>query len=181
MRDAKNPGRGIRLMAKERPVVAGEHGKWAMARARLKLSSMARVSWMLSVVAFRVRRRSVPRVLRELEKRWKPEDGLPAGPLDPQWILWASKWANFILVRCCKVEAPCLLRSLALYGLLRRRGARVRIHFGVDPGSRPLRGHGWLSVDGEVILEARDPCEIYVETYRHPGRRFDDGPGGQLP
>jgi len=56
----------------------------------------------------------------------------------------------------------CYVRALALYRFLDGGGRHVGIHFGVEPPRVPgdrLRGHAWVTVDGEVI---EGPPEIFL-------------------
>jgi hypothetical protein len=49
----------------------------------------------------------------------------------------------------------CLRRSLVLYRFLRKLGLNVGINFGIMPpgGSRRMKAHAWLSLNGKPILE----------------------------
>ena len=48
-------------------------------------------------------------------------------------------------------RSKCLEQTLASYMLLRRRGARVQIRFGVQP--YPFYAHAWLELDGQPLTE----------------------------
>jgi hypothetical protein len=51
-------------------------------------------------------------------------------------------------------RALCLEQSIALYVLLRHRGARAELKLGVRP--RPFYAHAWVELDGEPINEPAD-------------------------
>jgi len=64
---------------------------------------------------------------------------------------------------------PCFGRALLLFQFLWRGHYPARIHFGVmaDPRA-PLRGHAWVSLNGEPVEERIDPRGRYKETYCYP-------------
>lgn len=49
-------------------------------------------------------------------------------------------------------RSKCLEQALALYVLLRRRGAPVHVRFGVQP--YPFFAHAWLELNGQPITES---------------------------
>jgi transglutaminase-like putative cysteine protease len=51
-------------------------------------------------------------------------------------------------------RALCLEQSIALYILLRRRGARAELKLGVQP--RPFYAHAWVELDDRPINEPAD-------------------------
>lgn len=66
----------------------------------------------------------------------------------------------------------CYVRAMTLYRFLDLRKRDLRIHFGIEPGRNledRLRGHAWVTVDGEVLEE---PIHILAgrlhEIYFHP-------------
>lgn len=67
------------------------------------------------------------------------------------------------------VRTGCLTRGLTLYWFLRRSGFDAELRFGIDPsGAESTDGHCWVALDGEPILERRDPRPRFAETYRLP-------------
>lgn len=64
----------------------------------------------------------------------------------------------------------CLVRSVALYGALRRQGWPVAFVTGVRMEEGRLRQHAWLELDGRPIPELREftHAEKYRETFRYP-------------
>lgn len=63
------------------------------------------------------------------------------------------------------VRSGCLTRGVTLFWFLRRAGLDVELRFGLDPETD---GHCWLTLDGQPILEKRDPRPHFTETYRLP-------------
>jgi hypothetical protein len=58
-------------------------------------------------------------------------------------------------------RALCLEQSLALYALLRRRGANAELRLGVQP--RPFYAHAWVEIDGRPVAEQQDlPANLTV-------------------
>lgn len=67
-------------------------------------------------------------------------------------------------------RAVCLQRGIALQWMLRRRGVKAVLHYGVrmPPDSKAITAHVWISVDGQVMLGAPQH-EHYTEVARYPG------------
>ena len=57
----------------------------------------------------------------------------------------------------------CLAQALALQRLLAGHGLPARVRLGLDPSSRPLRGHAWVECGGRPVGPAAPgrylPCE----------------------
>ena len=66
------------------------------------------------------------------------------------------------------VRPGCLTRGLTTYFFLRRRGAPVRLHFGVGQVAGKLVGHCWVDWDGEPFAEHTDPRPAFTSVYRIP-------------
>ena len=47
----------------------------------------------------------------------------------------------------------CLIRSTILYYLLRSEGLDIKINLGIKKENEILKGHGWLTLNGEIYLE----------------------------
>lgn len=71
---------------------------------------------------------------------------------------WAvTQWADRVPWR-----AVCFQRGLALHWMLRRRGVKSMLHYGVTlRGGHDLAAHVWLTLEGPVILGA-DVDEDYT-------------------
>ena len=66
------------------------------------------------------------------------------------------------------MRGDCLARGMTLYYFLCRMGYPVTLEFGVgDVGGR-IEGHCWLVMDGEPILESRDPRGVFREIFSIP-------------
>jgi hypothetical protein len=66
------------------------------------------------------------------------------------------------------VRPGCLTRGVTLYVFLRRAGMDVALSFGMGKPGKEFAGHCWLVMDGEPILERRDPRPVFTEMYRIP-------------
>ena len=65
----------------------------------------------------------------------------------------------------------CYVRAMTLYRFLDPGSSDLKIHFGVEPGVTPedrLRGHAWVTLDGEVIEELTILGRPVREIYVHP-------------
>lgn len=71
-----------------------------------------------------------------------------------------TRWAVEALARRLPWRIVCFQKGLALHRLLRRRGIRTRLHYGVAPGGEgPLKAHVWVTHDGVAVIggaEAQD-------------------------
>ena len=85
---------------------------------------------------------------------------------------WLAANVDWILVRGAPLVRPgCLTRGLTHYFFLRRAGADVALQYGIGTVDGRTEGHCWLVRDGVPYLEAKDPREHFVETYRVPSAR----------
>lgn len=57
-------------------------------------------------------------------------------------------------------RALCMVQSLALYYVLRRRGVAVKYCQGVMP--RPFTAHAWVEYRGEVVNDVPDHAEQFL-------------------
>lgn len=78
----------------------------------------------------------------------------------------------WLRLRAFRERNTCYLRALILYRFLEAGERDLRIHFVVEPGVNlggRLRGHAWVTVDGEV-LDVQDDAvvERRYELYSHP-------------
>jgi hypothetical protein len=62
----------------------------------------------------------------------------------------------------------CLSRSLTLYFFGIRYGLPLQFHCGVRQVDGVLKGHAWLSLDGDPILEPDNPFAIYAVMFSFP-------------
>jgi hypothetical protein len=85
--------------------------------------------------------------------------------IDPAAMARAQRYAQLtaIAARHGIHPATCLLQSLALCWLLRRRGLPAIIRIGVRPSAEPLQAHAWVELD-EIPLG--QPVDEY-QTFPH--------------
>lgn len=65
----------------------------------------------------------------------------------------------------------CYVRAMTLYRFLDPGSSDLKIHFGVEPGATPedrLKGHAWVTLNGEVIEELAILGRPVREIYVHP-------------
>lgn len=73
----------------------------------------------------------------------------------------AARWIG-IAGRRCPGGDNCLVRSLALLGLLRDAGIAAELRVGVGPTAPPLDAHAWVEVDGVPVNDAPDVAARYA-------------------
>ena len=71
-----------------------------------------------------------------------------------------AKWIP-IAARYVPGGASCLVRSLGLVGVLRRRGIRAELRIGVGDTRPALEAHAWVEVDGVPVSEPTDVATHY--------------------
>jgi len=74
--------------------------------------------------------------------------------------LWRA--CGFGMARLLRNPRPCLRRSLVLYRWCRKHGVESRLFVGVGKDNDVLKGHAWISVNGQVYRE--DP-ELLAKEY----------------
>ena len=87
---------------------------------------------------------------------------------DKEFAELAWGYTNFILIKCLRSKKPCLLRSLILFYLFRKKALDVKIHFGIKKNVSPFEGHSWLLLNGAYFLENPDPHVLHTDMYSYP-------------
>jgi hypothetical protein len=76
----------------------------------------------------------------------------PAVPDDPA-VVESVRWAVLTVARYGPVSFVCFPQALAAHAMLRRRGIRSIMHYGVRRSAdRRMRAHTWLEVDHRMLL-----------------------------
>jgi Transglutaminase-like superfamily len=139
-----------------------------MSMERLQLTqawwAMRVVMW-LCVLPLRLHRHTLPELLERLTPRYpRPQRSAPQ----------EREMAVRIVTRLCRLRCfqgrffprLCLRQSLTLYYVLARLGEPVALHLGVSKNGETLRGHSWVTVQGEPVAERAPPEEACRPLYR---------------
>ena len=126
-------------------------------REALLLVQMAAMVGALAVLQRTV---SLPRLVRFFDVR-RPR---PEGRLPPKRLAWLAGG----LLRRIFGQDFCMPRSLVLFHFMRKWAYPVRLHFGVAKQGDHLKGHAWVTLDGEPFAEHGDPRETFKTTYTYP-------------
>lgn len=71
-------------------------------------------------------------------------------------------WSVAAVTRRLPFRSTCLVESLAVDAMLRRRGIASEIRFGVrPPGGGALSAHAWVEHDGAIVFGARTDIAEY--------------------
>jgi len=147
----------------------GADGIWRGIRRTFRkpadVALAVRIGVFLIVMPRRLETRPLDGVLSEIERarsssRGEANDVARISRLRQAWL------ASPLL----RERNTCYVRAITLYRFLDAGGGKMRIHFGLEPGTDPgnrLRGHAWVTLDDE-LLEAPEPVlagrvsELYV-------------------
>lgn len=102
---------------------------------------------------------------RTLRAWRRPAQAGASWPAAARWIGVASRY--------CPGGANCLVRSVALYGVLRRTGVAAELRIGVGQTTPLLEAHAWVEVDGAPVNDAADVGVRYApfgDLHELPGR-----------
>lgn len=119
----------------------------------------------------------MPGLLSRLDHPSRKRRSFETTDLEEAKLGW--KYANFFIINCLKAKRPCLLRSLILFNLFRKKGLDSQIHFGIKRKVVPLEGHSWISFDGGRYLDQSDPELTYIRVYSYPDERRRSQPSDQ--
>ena len=71
-------------------------------------------------------------------------------------------WSVAAVTRRLPFDSTCLIQSLAVDAMLRRRGVPCEIRVGVrPPGGGALAAHAWVEHDGQIVFGARSDLSEY--------------------
>ena len=84
-----------------------------------------------------------------------------AQPVDAQSGIRASRGALRIAKRTLGLEDSCLVRSLALWALLLRRGLDTELRVGFRRQPEGVAGHAWIEYKGVAINEDESVTRTY--------------------
>lgn len=96
----------------------------------------------------------------------RPARADAAWPTAAAWIGIASRY--------CPGSDNCLVRSVALLGLLRNAGVGAELRVGVGQTAPCLDAHAWVEVDGTPVNDAADVAARFApfgDLRTLPGRR----------
>jgi len=143
--------------------------------ARLPWIRRLELRWLIWTLPRRVHRLPLTRLLAEVT----PAAEAAAWRRPPQQIIAAVSQA---LARPFRMRGRrCLREGLAAFHFLRLGGHPAVLHFGVDRRSTraaKLRGHCWISLDGEVVMNRPGP--EFVELFAYRGQALP-GPDAARP
>lgn len=83
-----------------------------------------------------------------------------AAAADASWPA-AARWVP-VAGRYCPGGGNCLVRSVALYGVLRDAGVAAHVRIGVATTAPELEAHAWVEVDGTPVNDAADVATRYA-------------------
>lgn len=121
---------------------------------------ITRMAWWVVVLAVLARVLSLPRALHIVSTKVRAQTD-HADPEQLATAIDALLETNFLVFKpICWKRAAVLHRYFAL------GGTATTIRFGVRKDDGELKGHAWLELDGQPILETSRP--VYTITYSFP-------------
>lgn len=91
---------------------------------------------------------------RTLHAWRRPRRTGAAWPPSARWIRIASRY--------CPGGSNCLVRSVALYGSLRRAGVAADVRIGVARTPPRLEAHAWVEIGGAPVNDGADVAARYA-------------------
>ena len=123
--------------------------RWLVIEAAIFLTA-ARVG--IAAVRFSVLRSALDRVPRVFTPKSSVQP--PSGVARPGWAVAAVS-------RRLPFRATCLIESLAVDAMIRRRGYVSEIRFGVrPPDAGALAAHAWVECEGAVVFGSLDDYSV---------------------
>jgi hypothetical protein len=132
--------------------------------ANLKL--FLTIAWWMPVLRLLLVRMDMADLLARLDQPHR--NRRTPDPEDLKRADTGRRYANFLWVTCLRRPNPCLVRSLALFYVMRKQGLDIRIHFGIDKDLSPLSGHSWISSGSNSLFEPHEPLLRYADVYAYP-------------
>jgi len=129
------------------------------------LQVAAVVSW----IRFRLRRESLPSVLKRLDP--VTLSGSPDPARFEDVVYYLDRWLHLFPYNA---KGNCFPRSLALYWFAKRSGYPVSFHCGVRKDTTGLDGHAWLMLDRQPFHEPGRHWECFTVTYSFPSAHLGD-------
>ncbi len=71
-------------------------------------------------------------------------------------------WLLGIAARLHSITMTCLVRSLALCWMLRKRGFPAQVRLGADKSATGFQAHAWVEVDGQPIGEEQASARRFI-------------------
>ncbi|MFO7260512.1 MAG: lasso peptide biosynthesis B2 protein [bacterium] len=103
------------------------------------------------------------RPVGELLGRAEPEPERRAPSREDRRIAEAVAWAVTRAARYGVFRPQCLVRSMAIQRMLRRRGITAsRINVGVRRRNGEFEAHAWIELDGVVIGDSRQHVQTFT-------------------
>ena len=123
---------------------------------------LARMAAWIVVLSALAKGLSLPRALRIVSTEVRRNGDVAVDPVQLSTAIDAVLGANFLVFK-----PSCWKRATVLHRYFALSGVATTIRFGVtrEPNSE-LKGHAWLELDGEPILESSPPA--YTVTYSFP-------------
>lgn len=69
---------------------------------------------------------------------------------------------RFFLVGMLRYSRPCFIRSCILFEQAKRAGLNVEILIGVNRQDGQLKGHSWITIDGQPYRETAETVNEYT-------------------
>ncbi|MEW5828586.1 MAG: lasso peptide biosynthesis B2 protein [Chloroflexota bacterium] len=101
----------------------------------------------------------------KIETLAAPPASLPdESPLRPEKIVLAQRTGRLLglAARGHFLPMTCLVRALALYRLLERRGIPSRLRIGAARAGGGMRAHAWVEVEGRAVGESAGATERFA-------------------
>jgi hypothetical protein len=111
--------------------------------------------------------RPLPKLLQHLTPEKVHERRKASLTLD-RLVQIVVRVCHFRLFRSRLFPLACMRQSLMVYSILTDLGYPVKIYFGIAKVGEQLRGHSWVTVNGQPVGEREDPSTCHRIVYSYP-------------
>lgn len=94
-------------------------------------------------------------------RNWADAHGKDPVDAVPDAVISSALRAQRVVKRATGIGGSCLVRSLALWAILRRRGVHTGLRVGMRRSGEKIDGHAWLEIEGVPVNENETVIRAY--------------------
>lgn len=114
---------------------------------------------------------SIPNLVKAFETQ--PDQTMASARTDGMERLARVRWLTDGVLHAFFGGAYCTKRTMILFHYACKYGVDATVNFGVARQAQTIKGHAWLTVDGEPYMENDGTVDDYKVIYTYPEREND--------